>query len=255
VRAISDRAATMREAQTALKPHLLNAFGFNFSDEDSWLAELSRFRRIYWRPDGPDWSSEGADLGWTGQAQDFAARLAELAGFPGRASRRMIVRYEDPKSVDPAQTQLNRRLVVSSLQSAAQAGAGQDMVPNTVPISFEKIEDSVKKFTKNGLNVIALHDLEAQRDDTIRRFEGADKRIDSAVNRLFGSAQRPPILRVAVLLRNAGSFDGLKFDHDSSVHRWNLLKRTAASDGTLKFDEQGFKNIAREARDLLADVS
>lgn len=254
VRTIADRSSTVREAQAALKPHLLNAFGFEFSDEASWLAEFGRFRRIYWRPDGPDWPSEGVDLGWTGQVQGLAARLAELAGFPG-ASRKVIVRYEDPKSVDPAQTQLNRQRVIESLESAAQAGAGRGMVSNTVPISFEKIEDSIRRFTKTGLNVIALHDLEAQRDDTIRRFEGADKLIDSVVSKSFGNAQRPPILRVAVLLRNASSFEGLKFDHDSTVHRWNLLKRTATGDGTLKFDEQGLRNIVREARDLLADMS
>jgi hypothetical protein len=256
VRAIGDPRSTIREVHNALKPFLLNAVGFNFADENAWQQVLSTFRRVYWRPDGPEWpgGSEPNEFGWTGPVADFGARLAELAGLQEGQRVERIVRYEDPRADDAKQTWLNRELVETALQTAAKAGADERVLPETVPISFKKIEESIMKFTPYGLNVIALHDLDVRprdKEDTINRFTGADARIDNAIHSHFGRELEVPVLRVAILLKNADQFDGLKFNQAMSVRRWNLLKFATDQTGALMCDEVYSKNISDEALLLL----
>ncbi|WID95146.1 hypothetical protein QO058_20415 [Bosea vestrisii] len=252
VRAVTNTAASVGEVRNALKPFLLNRFGFLIGDEEEWRQRLGTFTRIYWRPSGPKWimdSAEPAELGWTGEAQSIGIRLAQIANLAGLHESARVVRYEDPKADDAEQTHRNRKILADSLEYAARAGKN-GVATNTVRISFSNLEDSVRRFVPGGLNVIALHDLEARprdRDDTLLRFAGADARIDSVIRSHFPPGFEDEIIRVAVLLKNPSEFDGLTFNQETAVYRWNLLKCPTDQAGKVSPDPADLNNLITEA--------
>jgi len=257
VRSASDKKATVAGLKDALIIPLINALGYadedGYTDEDLvriWRDTVGKFQRVYWRPHGEWWDggeiNQKIEHAWTGSAEDIGARLAKLAGFDEVVESKIRTRFEDLPDSDP-----NRNMLSAGLQDLSRTVVKQGEF-DTVAVSLDGLDESVRRFGRAKLNIVAAHDQKTRpgdRQDTITHFENWDTRIDHLVGEYF-PGREPKIFRIAVLFQNFDKFDGLRFDEGLSIRRWNLLK-IKHENGKLVFNPGDLKHLKDAAKDMI----
>lgn len=250
VRSASDKNTTVAGLKDALMMPLLDALGY--SDDNIvkiWRDVVGQFQRVYWRSEGEWW--DGMECGkvesaWTGSVEEIGAKLAELAGFGELCESKLRTRFENLPDSDP-----NRELLSTNLQELGKTVVKPGEY-ETVAVSLDSLEESVSRFDRAQLNIVAAHDQRTRPGDkqhTINHFEDWDTRIDRLVGEYFPDRE-PKIFRIAVLFQNFDKFDGLKFDEGLSVRRWNLLK-VKRDNNKLDFNRNDMNHLIDAARDLM----
>ena len=123
--------------------------------------------------------------------------------------------------------------------------------PNSAPFGYDQLLDVINSVGKDTLTVIAAHDLRTppgSKEATIERFREIDRRIDQTL--ASKRVENAPLMRIAVLLRNANLFPALEFSRNSRVRDWQLLRIFKGADGTYKPDEANLERLREYAVDL-----
>ncbi len=252
VRSASDKNTTVAGLKDGLIFPLMNALGYGDEDLVSiWRDIVGKFQRVYWRPEGEWWDgseiNQKVECAWTGPPEDIGAKLAKLAGFDELFESKLRTRFENLPDSDP-----NRQLLSTNLQELGKTVVKQGEY-ETVAVSLDSLDESVKRFNRAQLNIVAAHDQRTRpgdRQHTINHFEDWDTRIDTLVGEYFPERE-PKIFRIAVLFQNFDKFDGLKFDEGLSVRRWNLLK-IKREDNKLVFNPNDLNHLKDAAKDLMS---
>jgi hypothetical protein len=104
----------------------------------------------------------------------------------------------------------------------------------------------------SALTVIAAHDLRTppkSKEATIERFREIDRRIEETLARK--GAENAPLMRIAVLLRNAEEFGAeVGFSRLSRVRHGGMLKFRKETDGTYKPDAYDVERL----REIMAEL-
>lgn len=247
VRASPEGAAS--DFRNLLVRALATRLGYTDPTADAqWFKSIEKLRKIFWRtssaPLGETATDFSDEIFMSGGVEDIGARLAELAGFLPHGLV-ASARYENLRDDHP-----QRELLSSNLQEIRRSAAEEG---NTVAVSLDLLDDSVRRFDRAALNIIAAHDLATRardRADTIRHFTEWEGALEKAVQKYF-PGRKPKILRIAALLNNFNEFEGLKFADESPVWRWNLLKLEPGNAG-YAFNAATFNNVQQLARSLLS---
>jgi hypothetical protein len=241
VRPVFDPQATIATVKGALIRPLLDTLGYSAQERTRAWEEVRKYRRVFWRPDG-DWIDHndaipGQEYALTGACRLAAERLAALAGFGSPVESVVRTRFEDLPDHDP-----KRRLLASKLQELGEiARKGED---DTVAVSLNGLAESIQKFDRAKLNIVAAHDQRTRpgdRQDTINHFEDWDAKIEQYLKQYFPRNQ-PKVLRIAVLFQNVDKFDGLRFAEGLTVSRWHLLKLKGQA-GSWSFDPENVRHL------------
>jgi hypothetical protein len=253
VRAIVDKSQTSTlDAASRLSAELNVAFGFQFDEESDAARPLQNCPRVLWRPNGPDWApaATGPSLYTsTEQPSEFARWLAKLLRAD-TATGSAIVHYEDPSAKGDIDNSLRRTVIEDCLMSA-MTNEQPPLHPDSAPFGYDQLVDVINSVGEEAVTVIAAHDLRTppgSREATIERFREIDRRIDQTLaNRQIKDA---PLMRVAVLLRNASLFPALEFSRNSRVRSWQLLRIFKNADGTYQPDAANVERLREYATDL-----
>ncbi|MBY5917735.1 hypothetical protein [Rhizobium leguminosarum] len=224
--------------------------GYPDSAADAQLLEsVEKLRKIFWRiapsPLVETPTGFSHEISIAGGLKDIGAKLAEVAGVLPHSSV-VSARYENLRDDHPHRTLLSSKLQ-EIRRSAAEDG-------NTVAVSLDLMDETVRRFDDAALNIIAAHDLATRVSDggadTIRHFAEWETALETAVKKYFPDRQ-PKILRIAALLNNFNEFEGLRFADESPVWRWNLLKLEPSGAG-YTFNAATFNNVQELARNCLS---
>ncbi len=252
VRAVMDKSqASPSEAATLLSFELKAVFGFQFDDESENARPLINCPKVLWRPGGPDWVPAAAGpllYSSADQPAEFARWLERLLGRNLGSSA--IVHYEDPSAKGDLDNSRRRQFVRDCLLFA-MTNEEPPLEPDSSPFGYDQLVDVINSVGKDTLTVIAAHDLRTppgSKEATIERFREIDRRIDQTLaSKRF---ENPPLMRIAVLLRNANLFPALEFSRNSRVRDWQLLRIFKNSDGTYKPDAANLERLREYASDL-----
>lgn len=251
VRSAADRNTTIAGLKDGMIFPLMNALGYSNDDLLTiWRDIVGKFRRVYWRSEGEWWDgteiNQNIENAWSGSIEDIAAKLAKLAGLDALSESKLRTRFENLPDSDP-----NRALLSNNLQELGKTVVQQGEY-DTVAVSLDSLDESVSRFDRAQLNIVAAHDQRTRpgdRQHTINHFEDWDTRIDRLVSEYFPDRE-PKIFRIAVLFQNFDKFDGLKFDEGLSVRRWNLLK-IKSDNNRIDFNRNDMNHLIDAARDLM----
>ncbi|WP_155810767.1 hypothetical protein [Phyllobacterium sp. UNC302MFCol5.2] len=250
-RSASERNTTVGGLKDKMIPLLMDALGYSNDDVVGiWRDSVSKFQRVYWRSAGEWWDSTEinpkTENAWKGSVEEIGAKLAKLAGFGDLCESKLRTRFENLPDSDP-----NRQLLSTNLQKLGQTVVKPGEY-ETVAVSLDSLEESVSRFNRAQLNIVAAHDQRTRPGDkqhTINHFEDWDTRIDRLVGQYFPDRE-PKIFRIAVLFQNFDKFDGLKFDEGLSVRRWNLLK-VRRDNNKIDFNSSDMNHLIDAAKDMM----
>jgi hypothetical protein len=252
VRTILDKSlSNPQDLASRLSSELKVAFGYQFDDESDNVRPLNNCPKILWRPGGPDWAqpAKGPLLySSADQAADLARWLEKLLGLSSGGCA--IVHYEDPSAKGDLDNSRRREIVENCLLSAV-TNEEPPLQPDSAPFGYDQLMDVIDSVGKDTLTVIAAHDLRTppgSKEATIERFREIDRRIDQTL--ASKRVENPPLMRIAVLLRNANLFPALEFSRNSRVRDWQLLRIFKNSDGTYKPDTANLERLRDYAADL-----
>jgi hypothetical protein len=252
VRAILDKSqSSANDAASRLSSELNVAFGYQFDDESDNVRPLSNCPKVLWRPGGPDWAPPAAGpllYSNTDQPAEFGRWLEKLLGRSLEGSA--IVHYEDPSAKGDQDNSIRRQVVEGCLLSAV-TNEEPPLQPDAAPFGYDQLLDVINSVGKDTLTVIAAHDLRTppgSKEATIERFREIDRRIDQTL--ASKRVENAPLMRIAVLLRNANLFPALEFSRNSRVRDWQLLRIFKGADGTYKPDEANLERLREYAVDL-----
>ena len=252
VRAILDKSqASANDAATRLSSELKVALGYQFDDESENVQPLNNCPKVLWRPGGPEWvpSATGPLLySNTDQPPEFGRWLEKLLGRNLGSSA--IVHYEDPSSKGDLDNSRRREVLEDCLLSAV-TNEEPPLQPDSAPFGYDQLMDVINSVGKDTITVIAAHDLRTppgSKEATIERFREIDRRIDQTL--ASKRVEDAPLMRIAVLLRNANLFPALEFSRNSRVRDWQLLRIFKNADGTYKPDAANLERLREYAADL-----
>ncbi len=162
VRSASDKNMTVAGLKDGLIFPLMNALGYGDEDLVSiWRDIVGKFQRVYWRSEGEWWDggeiNHKVECAWTGSSEDVGAKLAKLAGFDEFFESKLRTRFENLPDSDP-----NRELLSTNLQELGKTVVKQGEY-ETVAVSLDSLDESVKRFNRAQLNIVAAHDQEQGR--------------------------------------------------------------------------------------------
>jgi hypothetical protein len=253
VRTIVDKSSvSASDAASRLSAELNVAFGFQFDDESEAVRPLLNCLKILWRPNGPDWTppARGPLLySRVEQPSEFGRWLAKLLRIDAPAGS-AIVHYEDPAAKGDVDNAIRRTVVEDCLMSAMTTEQ-PPLRPDSAPFGYNQLLDVINSLNSDALTVIAAHDLRTppkSREATIERFREIDRRIDQTLASKHISDA--PLMRVAVLLRNADQFPHLEFSRESRIRDWKLLRILKDADGTYRPDMANVERLREHAADL-----
>ncbi|MEZ2331474.1 hypothetical protein AB6802_17280 [Mesorhizobium sp. RCC_202] len=248
VRPTASKDATMGAIKGVLIPSLFSALGYRPDEFQTAKETAGKFKRVYWRPEG-DWpdmiSAEDGEYPLVGPLESIGATLLNLAGFKDIPGTTIRTRFEDLPADDP-----KRNLLSASLQGLREAAEQEE--DDTVPVSLGILPESIRKFDRARLNIVAAHDQRVAPGDkqrTISHFEDWDAMIDRNLAAYF-PGHEPKVLRIAVLFQNFDEFDGLRFAEGLTVRRWNLLKLRGGP-GAWTFDDENVRYLKDTVDEML----
>ncbi|TRC96096.1 hypothetical protein FJV76_26035 [Mesorhizobium sp. WSM4303] len=249
VRPTASRDATITGIKAAMMVPLVSALGYTPEEIGTAWETVGKFRRVYWRPEGnwPDVTEakDEIDYPFVGPLNSIGTKLLSLADFIDIQGNTISTRFEDMPADDPKRT-----LLSSSLQQLREDTDQQE--DDTEPVSLEILSESICKFDRAKLNIVAAHDQRAAPHDkrsTIGHFEDWDATIDQQLATFF-PGREPKVLRIAVLFQNFDEFDGLRFAEGLTVNRWNLLKLRGGP-GEWTFDGENVKHLKDTVVEML----
>jgi hypothetical protein len=252
VRTILDKApSSTAETDSQLTYQLKAAFGFEFDDEGDGVRPLLNCPKVLWRPKGPEWAPQASGpalYSSTEQPAEFARWLAKLLRV--QPSSGAVVHYEDPTAKGDLDNSV-RRMAVEDVLLSAMTNGEPPLHPDTAPFGYDQLLDVINSVGEDSLTVIAAHDLRTppgSRELTIERFREIDRRIDQTL--ASKRAEKAPLMRVAVLLRNADLFPALEFSRNSRVRSWQLLRMFKRPNGTYEPDPANVARLREYAADL-----
>ncbi|MBY5586527.1 hypothetical protein HFO49_03365 [Rhizobium leguminosarum] len=251
VRSAADKHATISGLRGDLILPLARALGYaEYDVARVWRDIVGQFQRVFWRPEGEWWDGTEIDrkveCALIGAPTEIGEKLAKKAGLSELLESKLRTRFENLPDSDP-----NRELLSTNLQELGKTVVEQGEY-ETVAVSLDSLDDSVSRFNRSQLNIVAAHDQRTRpgdRQHTISHFEDWDSKIDALVARYF-PGREPKIFRIAVLFQNFDKFDGLKFDEGLSVRRWNLLKIKRENDKFV-FNPNDLSHLKQAATELL----
>ena len=172
-------------------------------------------------------------------------------GFWAETSRSSaIVHYEDPSAKGDLDNSRRREVVEDCLLSAV-TNEEPPLQPDSAPFGYDQLMDVINSVGKDTITVIAAHDLRTppgSKEATIERFREIDRRIDQTL--ASKRVENAPLMRIAVLLRNANLFPALEFSRNSRVRDWQLLRIFKNADGTYRPDAANLERLREYAADL-----
>ena len=252
VRTIVDKSqASPNDVASRLSSELRVAFGYQFDDESEHVRPLGDCPKILWRPGGADWSPAVAGpliYSSTDQPAEFARWLEKLLGRNLGSSA--IVHYEDPSAKGDLDNSRRREVLEGCLLSVV-ASEEPALQPDSAPFGYDQLMDVINSVAKDNITVIAAHDLRTppgSKEATIERFREIDRRIDQTL--ASKRVEDAPLMRIAVLLRNANLFPALEFSRNSRVRDWQLLRIFKKPDGAYRPDEANLERLREYAADL-----
>ena len=253
VRTILDKSQlNTNDAATRLASELKVAFGYQFDDESENVQPLSNCPKVLWRPGGPEWTPSAAGpllYSSMDQPAEFGRWLQNLLGQqqPGGA----MVYYEDPAAAGDLENSL-RRVAVEDCLVSAVSNEEPPLHPDSVAFGPDRMVEVIDSVGNSALTVIAAHDLRTppkSKEATIERFREIDRRIEETLARK--GAENAPLMRIAVLLRNAEEFGAeVGFSRLSRVRHWGMLKFHKETDGTYKPDAYDVERLREYAVEL-----
>ena len=254
VRTIVDKTQTgLPDAASRLSAELNVAFGFQFDDESEAVRPLLACPRVLWRPDGPDWTPAGtgptlhSSIEQPAEFGRWLAKLLRVDSLIGSA----IVHYEDPSAKGDIDNSL-RRIAIEDCLMSAMTNDEPPLRPNSAPFGYDQLVDVINSVGEKAVTVIAAHDLRTppgSKEATIERFREIDRRIDQTL--ASKRVKDVPLMRVAVLLRNASLFPALEFSRNSRVRGWQLLRIFKNADGSYRPDTANVERLREHAVDLV----
>ncbi len=237
-----------------LSSELNVSFGFQFDEEGEKVRAIADRPKVIWRPGGPDWTTQDNGpllFSRSDRPADLAGWLAGLLGIALPASSNAIVCYEDPVDRGDLENPVRREAVETSLRNAI-AMDRPPVSPDSVSFGYQQLQDVIDRVRDDRLTVIAAHDMRSvpgSEEDTLKRFRDIDRRIDESLAR--NHAERAPLMRVAVLLRNWKLFPALEFSRNSRVSKWQLLRIIKQKDGKFAPDGANVERLREHAAELL----
>jgi hypothetical protein len=249
VRPVLDDRQTIARVRGDMIQPLIEALGYTDEERKNAWEEIDLYRRVFWRPTG-DWldvtnAIPGREFAITGPIRSAVEQLVAIAGLGSQVESVVRTRFEDLPDQDP-----KRKLLANKLQElGAVAEKTED---DTVPVSLNGLAESIKKFDRAKLNIVAAHDQRTRpgdKQDTINHFEDWDAKIEQHLQ-FFFPRNPPKVLRVAVLFQNVDKFDGLRFAEGLTVNRWHLLK-LQGKPGSWAFDPENVNSLKDNVSFLL----
>ena len=252
VRTVTDASRlNANDAARELSYELNDAFGFKYDDRSEKVRPLMDCPKVLWRPRGASWAPAGDGpllYSSTDEPAEFGRWLEKLLGRNLGSSA--IVHYEDPSAKGDQDNSIRRQVVEGCLLSAV-TNEEPPLQPDSAPFGYDQLLDVINSVGKDTLTVIAAHDLRTppgSKEATIERFREIDRRIDQTL--ASKRVENAPLMRIAVLLRNANLFPALEFSRNSRVRDWQLLRIFKGADGTYKPDEANLERLREYAVDL-----
>ena len=252
VRTVTDASrVNVNDAARDLSYELNVAFGFQYDDRSEKVRSLMDCPKVLWRPKGTAWTPAGEGpllYSSTDEPADLVRWLEKLLGRNLGSSA--IVHYEDPSAKGDLDNSIRRQVVEGCLLSAV-TNEEPPLQPDSAPFGYDQLVDVINSVGKDTLTVIAAHDLRTppgSREATIERFREIDRRIDQTL--ASKRAENAPLMRIAVLLRNASLFPALEFSRNSRVRDWQLLRIFKDSNGTYRPDTANLERLREYASEL-----
>jgi hypothetical protein len=252
VRMVSDPSKVdVNDAAKDFSYELNDAFGFRFNDRSEKVRPLMDCPKVLWRPRGAAWSPAGEGpliYSSTDEPAELGRWLEKLLGRHLGSSA--IVHYEDPAAKGDAENSIRRQVVEGCLLEAVTTEE-PPLQPDSAPFGYDQLIDVINSVGKDTITVIAAHDLRTppgSREATIERFREIDRRIDQTL--ASKRAENAPLMRIAVLLRNASLFPALEFSRNSRIRDWQLLRIFKDSNGTYRPDTANLERLREYAADL-----
>ena len=252
VRTVTDASrVNVNDAARDLSYELNVAFGFQYDDRSEKVRSLMDCPKVLWRPKGTAWAPAGEGpllYSSTDEPADLVRWLEKLLGRNLGSSA--IVHYEDPSAKGDLDNSIRRQVVEGCLLSAV-TNEEPPLQPDSAPFGYDQLVDVINSVGKDTLTVIAAHDLRTppgSREATIERFREIDRRIDQTL--ASKRAEHAPLMRIAVLLRNASLFPALEFSRNSRVRDWQLLRIFKDSNGTYRPDTANLERLREYASEL-----
>ena len=205
--------------------------------------------KVLWRPKGPDWTPPATRPFYSriDQPSAFGHWLAELLGKVAPASA--MVYYEDD-------LEFSRKDAIEGCLVSAVTNGEPPLHPDSVAFEPDKVVDVINSVGDRALTVIAAHDLctTKSKDATIARFRLIDQQIQQTLDSKVATNARlknAPLMRVAVLIRNADEFGPeTEFSRESWLRHWGMLKIRKNADGTYEPDRFGVVRLRTGAANL-----
>jgi hypothetical protein len=251
VRVTAEPKLGLQKASDTLAADLNVSFGFPYDEQTAKNKPLWDAPRVLWRPDGPDWDAGEAVPGIYSSAvrpPEFSRWLADILGLDPADSGAAIVHYEDPTDFEDPDNAPRREILEETLVRALT----YEKRPDSVAFGSGQLPEVIDRIGGNALTVIAVHDLATQpgsEKDTLLRYQKIDDSIDQALAR--NRVERPSLMRVAVLFRNARLFPQLTFNRNSRVKNWRILRCFKAEGGRYQPDAENLKSLRTYAAELI----
>jgi hypothetical protein len=283
VRTIVDKITTIAKESERLSAELKASFGFQFDDDGEQTLPLQECPRVLWRPGGPQWTTEEPEKSSSPNVDDdarpgkknpavhvsierppeFAKYLMGLVGREYDPPDTAIVHYEVPIEAQRSSTRgdstesldnlMRLREVLENGLIDAISCEIPPVHPDSAPFGPEQLPEVISLIGGTALRVIAAHDLRTRKgakEATLDRFREIDRSIDQTLAR---SKTQTPLLRVAVLHRNADIFPQLQFGSRSRVGSWQIL-RILKRNGDYIVDQATLDNLRQCAALLRGNI-
>jgi hypothetical protein len=204
--------------------------------------------RVLWRPRGAAWAPAVENpllYSSTDEPAEFGRWLEKLLGRNLGSSA--IVHFEDPSAQGDLDNS-TRSDVVREYLLKAVSNEEPPLRPDASKFGYNQLVEIIDSVGKDTLTVIAAHDLPTQpgsKEKTIERFREIDRRINQTLE--SKQAKDAPLMRIAVLLRNARCFPSLEFSRNSRIPDWQLLRIFNDGNGTYRADPDCLDNLRNHA--------